>query len=216
MSDERLRQLDRRWRETGAIEDEAALLQERVRVGNLRRERLELAALLGSQGAQLATGFRSLGAVSELPSLISMLGHHGTEALAQAAAAVAQAVWSEWQWNRDGRLVDALAATEAWIACPCPVHAAGARKACDAATWARAEFDDPSPAGHGANAIRWAAALAWRADRHATDGVESDALRAVKAAERLLGERTETVIGARLIEWALRPEGSARGSSSRV
>ncbi|MEZ6189561.1 MAG: hypothetical protein R3F62_31745 [Planctomycetota bacterium] len=35
MSDERLRELERRWKETGAGEDETAYLLERVRVGNL-------------------------------------------------------------------------------------------------------------------------------------------------------------------------------------
>ena len=43
MSDAKLRELERRWKESGAVEDEAAYLLERVRVGDLTRERLELA-----------------------------------------------------------------------------------------------------------------------------------------------------------------------------
>jgi hypothetical protein len=35
MSDERLRELERRWKETGSVEDEAKYLAERVRVGDL-------------------------------------------------------------------------------------------------------------------------------------------------------------------------------------
>ncbi|MCO5169192.1 MAG: hypothetical protein M9894_22850 [Planctomycetes bacterium] len=46
MSDERLRQLERRWRETGAVEDEAALLAHRLRVGSLSAGSLRLLAYL--------------------------------------------------------------------------------------------------------------------------------------------------------------------------
>jgi hypothetical protein len=54
MSDQRLRDLERRWRETGTVEDEAAYLLERVRAGDLSRERLEIAAYLGHEGAAMA------------------------------------------------------------------------------------------------------------------------------------------------------------------
>ena len=54
MSDQKLRELERRWRETGSVEDEAAYLRERVRVGDLTQERLELAAYCGNQGASVA------------------------------------------------------------------------------------------------------------------------------------------------------------------
>jgi hypothetical protein len=56
MSDERLRMLERRWKETGAVEDEAAYLQERLRTGDLARDKLELAAYLGYPGARAALG----------------------------------------------------------------------------------------------------------------------------------------------------------------
>lgn len=51
MADEELRQLFRRWKETGACADEAAYLSARVRAGELTLERLELAAWLGCEGA---------------------------------------------------------------------------------------------------------------------------------------------------------------------
>jgi hypothetical protein len=56
VADERLRELERRWRETGAPADEAALLLERVRAGTLKQERLELASWCGHAAATLATG----------------------------------------------------------------------------------------------------------------------------------------------------------------
>jgi hypothetical protein len=56
VSDSRLRDLERRWKETGAAEDEAAFLLERLRVGDLTAERLELAAHCGHPAGQLALG----------------------------------------------------------------------------------------------------------------------------------------------------------------
>lgn len=56
MGDERTRALGRRFRESGAPEDEAAWLQELLRQGDLNGERLALAAILGSPGAQLVLG----------------------------------------------------------------------------------------------------------------------------------------------------------------
>lgn len=54
MTDTRLRQRERKWKETGAVEDEAAYLLERVRVGDLEKERLELAAYCGYGAAGIA------------------------------------------------------------------------------------------------------------------------------------------------------------------
>lgn len=52
MSDERLRELERRWKETGAVEDEAAWLVERIRVGEI------LASQAKTRLAELADAFR--------------------------------------------------------------------------------------------------------------------------------------------------------------
>lgn len=56
MSDERLRELERRWIETGSVEDETAYLLERVRVGDIDNSRLTLAAYLGSPVAIRVAG----------------------------------------------------------------------------------------------------------------------------------------------------------------
>lgn len=60
MSDARLRELKRRWQQSGAVDDEAAFLRERVRVGDLTALRLRIAAYAGVPGAILAYGARSL------------------------------------------------------------------------------------------------------------------------------------------------------------
>ncbi|MBL4846492.1 MAG: hypothetical protein JKY65_13275, partial [Planctomycetes bacterium] len=44
MADQVLRQIERRFRETGSSDDEAAYLQSRVRAGDLDPTRLRLAA----------------------------------------------------------------------------------------------------------------------------------------------------------------------------
>ena len=54
MADDKLRQLERRWRESSTVEDEAALLRERVRVGDLSEGRLRLAASFGQEAATAA------------------------------------------------------------------------------------------------------------------------------------------------------------------
>lgn len=58
MTDEALRALERRWAETGADEDEAAVLRERSRPGQLPAPQLELAAHLGHPAAVLVLGAR--------------------------------------------------------------------------------------------------------------------------------------------------------------
>tara|TARA_R110002072_G_scaffold4708_2_gene32980 strand:+ start:435 stop:1190 length:756 start_codon:yes stop_codon:yes gene_type:complete len=52
VSDERLRELERRWQASGAFEDEVAWLWERVRAGELPQEHLEIAAICGHAPAK--------------------------------------------------------------------------------------------------------------------------------------------------------------------
>jgi hypothetical protein len=56
MTDARLRALERRWRESGSLEDEVAYLLERLRTGDLLRDRVELAAYCGHAAARHALG----------------------------------------------------------------------------------------------------------------------------------------------------------------
>lgn len=57
MSDERARELERRWRESGLVEDRAAWLRERMRSGELPPEKLQLAAALGDAAACTVLGW---------------------------------------------------------------------------------------------------------------------------------------------------------------
>jgi hypothetical protein len=56
MSDSRLRDIERRWHETDAPDDEGRLLTARVRAGQLSNRALFRAALFGSPAARLAVG----------------------------------------------------------------------------------------------------------------------------------------------------------------
>lgn len=54
--DEDLRALERRWRESGALHDEVALIARRLRAGTLSQERLDLAVWLGHEAACRVAG----------------------------------------------------------------------------------------------------------------------------------------------------------------
>ena len=53
MSDGKLRELERRWRETGSVDDEAAYMRERVRAGELTQERLDFVSTVRTHSRQL-------------------------------------------------------------------------------------------------------------------------------------------------------------------
>lgn len=91
MSDERLRALERRWRETGSVEDEASLLLHRVRTGELTEERLALAACCGQAGARMAMHGAGSSAVvpGDRGELLALLERGGPWMLAAAAVAAA-------------------------------------------------------------------------------------------------------------------------------
>ncbi len=104
MSDARLRELERRWKETQSPDDEAAYLLERVRVGDLTRERLELAAYCGHERARQAIQCNEF----SLP-----LACLAVELLLPAISARSKA------YSYTQRV---LVAARAWVACPCPRH----------------------------------------------------------------------------------------------
>jgi len=89
VTDARLRDVERRWRETGALEDEAAFLRERVRAGVLDDDRLRLAAYVGHAASRLALGTPSF-APAFFQAWIYGLEPWGVEACQRAAIAAAR------------------------------------------------------------------------------------------------------------------------------
>ena len=133
MSDQRLRELERRWRETGSVEDEAAYLRERVRVGDLTQERLELAAHCGHEGARRALGQEPIApprSPSETTSWLRSLPQAPHEVLVRAALQAARnGVAAGDNHAKRGRFRErvieakrAVSAVEKWLACPCLRH----------------------------------------------------------------------------------------------
>lgn len=89
MSDARLRELERRWRESGAIEDEAAYLHERMRVGALPPAKLTSAALCRHPAALIAAFGSSRVRPRSIENLMRSLRSLSQEAFYRAVVAVA-------------------------------------------------------------------------------------------------------------------------------
>ena len=122
--DARLRSLRRRSETTGALEDEAALLRERSRAGDLDRERLELAAWLGHPAAVSVVGRQ---APDDLELLLCSfehllqhgpgLGRWGKEACVRAALATGRLALGRWRAlvGNDESVVQAIRYSEEWL-----------------------------------------------------------------------------------------------------
>jgi hypothetical protein len=146
MSDERLREAERKWRETGTVEDEARYLLERVRVGDLTQERLELAAYCGHEGAVAAT-LRGPGP-DALVDWLRGLRSLGQWAWVKAIGTSLSVIVSEWPVSEGRTSVEsALAAVETW--CRAPGHRIDLSPNPWSASWA-------SPSRYGYQAI-WTA-----------------------------------------------------------
>lgn len=158
MSDERLRELERRWRETRAADDEAAYLAERVRVGDLTSERLSLAAYVGHPAAAKAIGDGPSDTLLDPIELVEGLERWGRAVTVRACVAAATSILRWWERDHptDGSVARTLEAVRAWTDCPCSSHADAARgEAGEIPTYAE-------------NAGRWserAAEAAWGAVR---------------------------------------------------
>lgn len=140
MTDSRLRELERRFRETGAIEDEAALLLTRERTGQLQYYTVELCAYLGYEPARLAFGCKTLddplmyvpcgewvGAAASNGTWAWGLATYGQKISVAAGLAVASSVaalrladydMAEIVWA-DDLPAGAIDAAARWMGCPC-------------------------------------------------------------------------------------------------
>jgi hypothetical protein len=142
MVDDRVRELERRWRATGAQADEEAWLQARLRAGELEPWRVEVAAhcahpaavaLLGVDPALPATievlqppggRYRVQSRVSPTTQWAQRLGRWGREPLVRALVSFARRVQADWLPGAGvGDLERTLRAVEDWLVCPCPDHA---------------------------------------------------------------------------------------------
>ena len=131
MSDSKLRELERRWRETKSVEDEAAYLRERVRVGDLTQERLELAAYCGHEGARRAAeADRSPVPPGQLSNWIGELRERNSEVCLQALGLCASRLLVHFKRRHPHDTIQepAIRAGFDCLRCPCESHTAEARR----------------------------------------------------------------------------------------
>ena len=116
MADAKLRDLERRWKETGSPDDEAAYLLERVRVGDLSRERLELAAYCGHEGSRRAVGSDQVPPVDST-AFIAGLGRWGSHEIVRALFAIAYA--NEPVFSRSAQFASFFTKVTTWAGPAC-------------------------------------------------------------------------------------------------
>lgn len=115
-------------------------LEERLRRGELARERVLLAAYVGDETARAALGVLAPGeldlprfapAGGDLERWVFGLKRWGKPAEVRAGVAIGRMALAAWsaRYPRDPRLEAAVLAAEAWVACPCAAHAEAAHAA---------------------------------------------------------------------------------------
>lgn len=144
VSDLHLRELERRWRESGAREHEVAWIRARLRAGTLRPEQAELAAWCGHQGARAALDWSGGPELAvRLPARSTLAPEHtwadeiarraGPEGVACALSAAArQSSWwaaEELQEEAARRVQPAVRALETWLRDPSPQALEGVSRA---------------------------------------------------------------------------------------
>jgi hypothetical protein len=129
MADEELRALERRWRSTGAVDDETAFLAAKLRAGLFDEQRLRLAAFVGDPAAALVAGCEAAprDLLTRMPGQLwqYMMGVEawGTRAAVRLALASARAIHRlgpELGLPRHAltQMAGSMAVAEQWLAAP--------------------------------------------------------------------------------------------------
>ncbi|MBX3470300.1 MAG: hypothetical protein KF878_25820 [Planctomycetes bacterium] len=175
MTDGRLREAERRWRQSGSVDDEAAFLRERVRAGALPPARLEVAAACGHPAAARALPAPTRGlfgrALDRAREALTgddpwrRLRRFAPEVKVRAAFVIARPTFAAAGATGEvaAAATRALAATEAWLEAPSEARAAAASEAAaDLYDLINREFEDEGSAV--ADALQWAGCVAAAAD----------------------------------------------------
>lgn len=232
-----MRELERRWRTTRAVEDEVALLQERARAGLLTLERLRVAAACGHAAAAILCGPGRQGLLGRVAdavrrawsgdALSTRLIACSEEGSRRAALAFCEtALESEQEWPDDLRAHAAacVRGLEAWLDGPCEAHAEAARTARRSVEeHVESVADVPIVRGpHEPRALaQWAhcaASAAWTIDsvRALVDceeaAIADRMLRYPDEARAEAGRVVRRAVSARVVAWALGAEHATAGS----
>jgi hypothetical protein len=112
VSDQRLRELERRFRASGSVEDEATWLRARMQAGELEQSKLDLAAHCGHEGARAALGENAPAPHRNLWKLVSTLSGDQHHAL-RAAVAIGTLLLASFDTGR--RVLPVQEAVEATV-----------------------------------------------------------------------------------------------------
>lgn len=128
MSDERLRELRRRWEELRGIEDEYALLNEYCRLTIVSEREIELCAFLGHKPSASMTSRRfSRYWMENIHQWGSTIAYKTTFLYVREALAQLECWNNSWQISRED-FETYVHHCETWHDCPCPKHAELAKK----------------------------------------------------------------------------------------
>lgn len=118
MPDSSLRKLERAFKESGSIEDEATWLRERVRVGDLSSERLEFVAKLGYPAVATKTPLKDLTGFAEVIK-VDLMSWEGALASLRVVIALVSGALS-WRENHTTipEVATALHAAEGFLTSP--------------------------------------------------------------------------------------------------
>ncbi|MGE0708615.1 MAG: hypothetical protein AB7N76_12655 [Planctomycetota bacterium] len=191
MTDSHLRELERRFRASGSVDDEVAWLRARVQAGDLRESRLKLAAICGHAASGILAGE---GPGERRDAWCNRIAEHGREAVERSDLAVGRHLLPCWTvaFPSDDRLEKALRVVEERLQgarSETRVEGLGRAKH-DAARLQAGGYD--SPAARAAGAIEYAHGLS------------------VYAAEGSLASMLQIVLSDSCERWEGRPEGGSR------
>jgi hypothetical protein len=132
VADEAVRELERLFRVSGSVEDEAKWLSARVRAGELAREALATLGFLGHAAALAASG-EPAPQPWEQEDVLARLRPLGKEWVVRATIALARSVSPYWRavLPGDGSAAAVLDAASAWALCPCDSHRDAAKRAAE-------------------------------------------------------------------------------------
>lgn len=210
MGDDKLRKIERRWHESNLEEDEALLLTERIRTGNLSITKLELLAYCGYRPAIIAIGPNLPDIPNDLLDWISYLKKWGKEAGVRAAIAYAKSVYKDWKSLDIANDAPELAikSAEDWLISPTKQNEQMAHLAAQSA-WRCYKENCGFTNGADAAASACHAAESVTGDADFAIGVTIDAVRdgplmSLMDEEKLQEEaRIRSLVSAALINWAL-------------
>lgn len=121
MSDEKLRELERRWRETSAVDDEAAWLAERIRAGQVVLDQVEAIAMMGYPAALIVLGKHPAWLAQQ--SLLTVINQFGPLSMPRVMLILLGQLCLEMGISEPpARIAAMIAVARTWLDAPTDAH----------------------------------------------------------------------------------------------